>query len=91
MAEKQVRAAAARAVNGARDLAAAGQTMASQRAGAGAEIEQAAATRPWADDAFDRRYAAIQSQVLEAWEQLAAYVEGLGDTVERSGAEALRP
>jgi len=90
MGEKQVRAAAARAVNGARDLAAAGQMMAAQRTRAGAEIEKAAADRPWGDEAFDRRYATIQRQVLDAWEQLAAYVEGLGDAAERSGAEGLR-
>jgi hypothetical protein len=91
MSEKRIRAAAARAVNGARDLAAAGQTMASQRTEAGAEIEKAAAERPWADEAFDQRYTTIQRQVLDAWEQLAAYVEGLGDAAERSGAEELRP
>lgn len=90
MAEKQVRAAAARAVNGARDLATAAQTMASQRATAGTEIEQAAADRPWGSEAFDQRYAVIQRQVLDAWEQLATYVEGLGAAAERSGAEALR-
>jgi len=90
MGEKQIRASAARAVNGARDLAAAGQMMASQRAGAGAQIEQAAAGRPWGDDAFDRRYAAIQRQVLDAWQQLATYVESLGDAAERSAGEALR-
>jgi hypothetical protein len=91
MGEKQTRAAAARAVNGARDLATAGQMMASQREDAGAEIEQAAAVRPWGDDTFDRRYTTIQRQVLDAWEQLAAYVESLGEAAERSAAEALRP
>jgi hypothetical protein len=91
MGEKQTRAAAAHAVNGARDLATAGQMMAGQRAGLGAEIEKAAADHPWGDDAFDQRYAAIQRQVLDAWEQLAAYVESLGDAGERSAAEALTP
>jgi hypothetical protein len=90
MGEKQKRAAAARAVNGARDLATAGQMMTGQRAGPGAQIEKAAAECPWGDEAFDRRYAAIQQQVLDAWEQLAAYVESLGDAAERSAAEALR-
>jgi hypothetical protein len=91
MGEKQTRAAAAHAVNGARDLATAGQMMAGQRAALGAGIEKAAAGRPWGDDAFDRRYAAIQQQVLEAWEQLAAYVESLGEAAERSAADALTP
>jgi hypothetical protein len=91
MGEKETRAAAAHAVNGARDLAIAGQMMAGQRAGLGAEIEVAAAGRPWDDDAFDKRYATIQRQVLEAWEQLAAYVESLGEAAERSAADALTP
>jgi hypothetical protein len=89
MGEKQTRAAAARAVNGARDLATAGQMMARQRAGIGVEIETAAARRPWGDDAFDRRYATIQCQLLGAWQHLAAYVESLGESAERSAAEAL--
>jgi hypothetical protein len=91
MGEKQIRAAAARAVNGARDLAETGQMMTGQRTGPGAEIEKAAAERPWGDDTFDRRYATIQQQILDSWEQLAAYVESLGDAAERSAAEALRP
>jgi hypothetical protein len=91
MGEKQTRAAAARAVNGARDLAVAGQMMAGQRAGLGAGIEKAAAARPWGDAAFDRRYAAIERQVLGAWEQLAAYMESLGEAAERSAAQALTP
>jgi hypothetical protein len=69
--------------------------MAGQREGAGAEIEKAAAGRPWGDDragqVFDRRYAVIQRQVLDAWEQLATYVEGLGEAAERSAGEALTP
>jgi hypothetical protein len=91
MGEKQTRAAAARAVNGARDLVTAGSLMAGQRAGLGAEIEKASSGRPWGDDAFDRRYATIERQVLGAWEQLAAYVESLGQAAERSAAEALTP
>jgi hypothetical protein len=89
MGEKQTRAAAARAVNGARDLVTAGQMMAGQRAGLGAEIEKASAGRPWGDDGFDRRYATIERQVLDAWEQLAGYVESLGEAAERSAADAL--
>jgi hypothetical protein len=91
MGEKQRRAAAARAVNGARDLALAGQMMAGQRAGLGAEIEKASADRPWGDDGFDRRYATIERQVLDAWEQLAGYLESLGEAAERSAADALTP
>lgn len=91
MGEKQTRAAAAHAVNGARDLATAGQMMATLRAGRGVAIEKAAAARPWGDEAFDRRYATIQRQVLDAWEQLAGYLESLGEAAERTAAEALTP
>jgi predicted alpha/beta hydrolase len=91
MGEKQTRAAAARAVNSARDLALVGQLMAGQRSGLGAEIEKAAAAAPWGDPAFARRYATIEQQVLGAWEQLAAYVESLGEAAERSAADALTP
>ena len=91
MGEKQKRAAAARAVNGARDLATAGQLMSRQRSGIGMKIEKAAAERPWGDDGFDRRYTTIQRQVLDAWEQLAAYVESLGEAAEQSAAAALTP
>jgi hypothetical protein len=78
-------------VNGARDLVMAAQMMAGQRAGLGAEIEKASAGRPWGDDAFDRRYATIERQVLGAWQQLAVYVQSLGEAAERSAADALTP
>jgi hypothetical protein len=87
MTDLPVRAAAARAVTGARDLAEAGRVLAARRDDLGASV---APGRPWGDDragrAFDRRYRAIEEQVLDAWEQLAAYVESLGEAAERSAA-----
>jgi hypothetical protein len=82
----------ARARAAARELAGAGRLLAARRADLGAELEAAAADRPWGDDrggqAFDGRYRAVERPVLEAWEQLAAYVEGLGEAARRSASEA---
>jgi hypothetical protein len=87
MTELPVRAAAARAVSGARDLAEAGRVLAARRADLGPTV---AAGRPWGDDqagrVFDQRYRTIEEQLLDAWEQLAAYVESLGEAAERSAA-----
>ena len=68
--------------SGARRLSEAGRALGAQRDGLGP------APRPWGDDeagrAFERRYRPVEAQVLAAWEQLARYVEDLGDAgVER--------
>jgi len=68
--------------SGARRLSEAGRALGAQRDGLGL------APRPWGDDeagrAFERRYRPVEAQVLAAWEQLARYVEDLGDAgVER--------
>ena len=80
--------AAARVARGARDLSAAGRGLADQRHGPGAGVEAASAARPWGHDdigrTFDRRYRPVERQVLDAWAQLAAYVERLGEAAERS-------
>ena len=79
---------AARASRGARALSAAGSDLAGQRHRAGAAIAAASARRPWGDDAggqaFDQRYRTVERQVLDAWEQLADYIESLGDAAARS-------
>jgi hypothetical protein len=68
---------------GAGNLSAAGSEFAEARAGAGAEIAAATAAQPWGRDefgqSFERRYRPIEHQVMRAWEQLAAYIQGLGD------------
>ena len=85
MTDRPVRTAAAQAAGGARDLAGAGRELAARRGEIGSSV---VAGRPWGDDraglTFDRRYRVIEEQVLDAWEQLAAYVESLGDAAERS-------
>ena len=43
----------------------------------------ASAAPPWGADeygrSFEKQYRPIERQVMDAWQQLAAYVEGLGD------------
>nr|BFE66988.1 hypothetical protein GCM10020092_002890 [Actinoplanes digitatis] len=79
-----------RAAGGGRDLAAASKHLTRQRTGPGAELAALSAARPWGTDdigqAFENNYRPIEQQVLEAWEKLGGYVEGLGDAV----AEAVR-
>jgi hypothetical protein len=82
------RFAAAQAARGARALSVAGAELAAQRHGAGAAIAAASAGRPWGGDpggqAFDLRYSTVERQVLDAWEQLADYIESLGEAAARS-------
>jgi hypothetical protein len=71
------------ALDGAGNLAAAGRQYAAERAGIGAEIAAATAARPWGSDefgqAFEQNYRPTEQQVLQAWEQIAAYIQGLAD------------
>ncbi|GAA2635907.1 hypothetical protein [Paractinoplanes durhamensis] len=72
---------------GARLLSAAGRELGAQRHDVGA------AGTPWGADeagrAFERRYREVETQVLTAWEQLAAYVESLGDVAARAAQDNL--
>jgi len=74
-------------VEHARALAAAGRELGALREGPGAELAKATAARPWGDDAagwaFELRYRSIETPVLAAWEQLAGYVERLGESAHR--------
>lgn len=60
-----------------RRLSETGRALGAQRDGVGP------APRPWGDDeagrAFERRYRPAEAHVLAAWQQLAQYVESLGD------------
>jgi hypothetical protein len=84
---------AAEAWSGARALSAAGQDLGAGRATAGAALAAASAAMPWGRDdggrAFESRYRSVESQVLAAWEQLASYVESLGDAAARSVTDNL--
>lgn len=75
-------------VRGARDLSEAGRQLAEQRHGPGAGVEAASGARPWGHDdigrTFDRQYRPVERQVLDAWEQLASYVESLGEAAARA-------
>jgi hypothetical protein len=88
MNDERRRFGAAQASRGARELSAAGSDLAVQRHGAGSAIAAASAGRPWGGDAggqaFDLRYRAVERQVLDAWEQLADYIESLGEAAARS-------
>ena len=80
----------ARATEGARDLAAAGADLRTQRATSGAAIAAATTRPPWGTDdigrAFDAQYRPVEQQALLAWERLAAHVEQLG----AAAAESVR-
>ncbi|MFC7276735.1 hypothetical protein ACFQS1_22315 [Paractinoplanes rhizophilus] len=71
-----------------RRISDAGRMLGAERESAGAAVAAASAARPWGDDeagrAFDGRYRTMASQILTAWEQLARYVEGLGEAASRS-------
>jgi hypothetical protein len=88
MIDEDAETGAAGVVRGARDLSEAGRRLAEQRHGPGAWVEAASGARPWGHDdigrTFDRHYRPVERQVLDAWEQLAAYVESLGEAAERS-------
>ncbi|HYN93199.1 MAG TPA: hypothetical protein VES42_05080 [Pilimelia sp.] len=74
-----------RAMQGARDMASAGQSLKSLRDSAGAQITSASAKPPWGKDdigaAFEKEYRKIEQQTLTSWEGLARYITGLGFTV----------
>ena len=76
------------ASRGAHELRAAGSDLAGQRHDAGSAVAAASAGRPWGGDlggrAFDQRYRTVERQVLDAWEQLADYIESLGEAAARS-------
>ncbi|GIM88554.1 hypothetical protein [Paractinoplanes toevensis] len=78
---------------GARLLSAAGRELGAQRDVSGAAVAAMSAVRPWGGDeagrAFEQRYRPVETQVLTAWQQLAAYVESLGDAAARAAQDNL--
>ena len=77
-----------RAITGSRALNEAGEQLGALRDGPAASLASASAARPWGSDAygrsFDRQYRSVELQILDAWTQIAAYVEGLGRAAELS-------
>jgi hypothetical protein len=88
MSDEWLRLDADEASAGSRALRAAGEDLGAQRNRLGAELEAASAARPWGADEygrnFENQYRPVEQQVLDAWQQLAAYVEGLGEAAARS-------
>ncbi|PZM96002.1 MAG: hypothetical protein DIU79_06130 [Actinobacteria bacterium] len=74
-----------RATTAARDLSAAGKRLKDLRDSDGAEIAALSSKPPWGNDdvgaAFEQTYRTVERQVLDAWENLSAYIEGLGAAV----------
>ncbi|AGL21683.1 hypothetical protein [Actinoplanes sp. N902-109] len=83
-----------RTLTGGRDLAAAGESLRTLRSNAGAEVAALSGARPWGSDsfghAFERNYRPVETQLLQAWDLLAAHVEGLGDAVVQAVHDALQ-
>ena len=79
------------ALDGARNLTAAGRHYQGLLRGPGAEITEITGGRPWgADDigqSFENNYRPIERQVFQAWEQLARYVQQLGEAAAASVAD----
>ena len=83
-----------RAISAGQDLAAAGKNLAGERNTAGQRVVELSAKKPWGTDdigaAFDKEYAPMEQKVMEAWRQLAGYIEGLGAGAVQSVQENLQ-
>ncbi|MBU2663546.1 hypothetical protein KOI35_08515 [Actinoplanes bogorensis] len=88
MTSNRLRLDADEALAGSRALSAAGEDLHARRNRTGAEIATASAATPWGRDqygrSFEQHYRPFEEQVLEAWQQLADYVAGLGDAAAQS-------
>ena len=73
------------ALDGARNLTAAGRHYENLLTGPGAEVAEITGKRPWGNDdigqSFENNYRPIEQLVFQAWDQLARYVEQLGEAV----------
>jgi hypothetical protein len=76
------------ALDGARNLSAAGVHFQSEYRSTGLSIAAASGERPWGKDdiggSFEQNYRPIEQQVLQAWLQLGEYLQGLGDAAAAS-------
>ena len=88
MINNRLRLDAEEALAGSRALSAAGEDLGARRNRSGAEIAAASAATPWGRDkygqSFEQHYRPFEQQVLDAWQQLATYVAGLGDAAAQS-------
>jgi len=82
------------ALDGARDLTAAGQHYQELLTAPGAHVTEVTGKRPWGSDdigqSFENNYRPIEQQVFQAWGQLARYIEGLGEAAAASVADNQR-
>jgi hypothetical protein len=88
MSDERLQLDADQATAGSQELRAAGEDLGALRSGPGAELAAASAANPWGTDgygrSFESSYRPVEQQVLDAWTQLAAYVEGLGEAAAQS-------
>ncbi len=79
------------ALDGARNLTAAGQHYQGLLTGPGAEVAEVTGKRPWGNDdigqSFEKNYRPVEQQVFQAWDQLARYVQQLGEAAAASVAD----
>ncbi|WP_250031830.1 hypothetical protein [Paractinoplanes maris] len=88
MNDARLRLDAEEALAGSHALSAAAEDLGARRNRAGAEIAAASSATPWGRDeygqSFDKHYRPFEQQVLDAWQQLAAYLSGLSDAAAQS-------
>ncbi len=76
------------ALDGARNLTAAGQDYLNALTTDGRQIAAKSQQRPWGKDdigqSFENNYRPIEQQVFQAWGQLAEYIQVLGDAAATS-------
>lgn len=75
-------------LDGARNLSAAGLHFQNEYRSTGVPLAADSGARPWGKDdiggSFEQNYRPIEQQVLQAWFQLGAYLQGLGDAATAS-------
>jgi len=88
MNNNRLRLDAEEALAGSRALRAAGEDLGAHRNRTGAEIATASSAAPWGRDeygqSFEQHYRPFEQQVLDALQQIAAYVAGLGNAAAQS-------
>ena len=94
MADGRLHLDPAVALDGARNLTAAGRHYRGLLSGPGAEITDGTAGRPWGRDdigqSFENGYRPVERQVFQAWERLARHVQQLGEAAAASVADNQR-
>jgi hypothetical protein len=91
MADGRLYLDAKTALDGARNLTAAGLRYQELLSGPGAEVAEATSRRPWGSDdigqSFENTYRPVEQQVFQVWDALARFIEGLGEAAAASVAD----